>query len=88
MWSQPMFVITGQKRGDNIGRVQPSAQTHLHYSYIHLLFGKYIKCQCYRHFKKRRLYSVKICPVLCHKINNGLLAYHFTVYADALPKVL
>ena len=72
---------------DDIGAVEPSAQSHFYNGVIRLLLGKVLECECSGQFKETGMERLEKLSFLSHEIHHALFAYTFAVHPYPLPEV-
>ena len=73
--------------GDDVGAVEPSAESYLYNSYIYVLLGKVGECHRCGEFKERGLQRLEEGSLLFYKIHYELLACRRAVHSDSFAEV-
>ena len=77
-----------QHRPDDVGRVEPAAQSGFDDGEIDVFFGKIIEGHGRGHLEEGGMEPVEQRHAAFHERNDALLWNHFTVDADAFPEIL
>ena len=77
----------GEQGGDDVCAVESSAQSHLYYSNIYLLFLEVLERQGRCQFEERRVEGFEERTFLLHEVNDALFRYHLAVDANPLAEV-
>ena len=74
------------ERAEDVGAVEPTAHTHLHHGYVHLLIHKVAEGERRGQLKERRLQVVpQVAEKLLHKSGDILLRDHLPIDPNPLP---
>ena len=77
----------GGNRTDDVGTVQPSAQSHFDDGVVHLFLCEVEKSQRCGELEKGGVKRLEEAALGLHEVDDALLGYHGAVDADALAKV-